>query len=76
MSFCIVAGLYARVGNVMSKEEEYRDCALRMVELANKQHVSADKSRLIALAEGWMDLAERAARSPIERLRRLQPKSE
>jgi hypothetical protein len=55
----------------MSKEEEYRDHATTMFELARRQPVSADRNRLMALAEAWLDLAERAARSPVERLRRL-----
>jgi hypothetical protein len=53
-----------------SKEEEYRGHAMTMLELAQRQPVDAERSRLMALAEAWLDLAERAARSPVERLRR------
>jgi hypothetical protein len=55
----------------MSKEEEYRDHAISTLELAQRQPAGPDKHRLLALAEAWLDLAERAARSPIERLRRV-----
>jgi hypothetical protein len=58
----------------MSKEEEYREHAMTMLELAQRQPVSAEKSRLMALAEAWLDLAERAARAPVERLRRAVSK--
>ena len=60
-------------GAAMSKEDEYRDNAAKLVELSQKAQVSSDKSRLMALAEAWLDLAERVARSPIERLRRALP---
>ena len=55
----------------MSKEEEYRDYALTMLDLAKRQPESAEKSRLMTLAEAWLDLAERAARSPIARIQRF-----
>jgi hypothetical protein len=45
----------------MSKEQEYRDFALTTLELAKKHPAGADKSRLLVLAEAWVDLAERVA---------------
>ena len=55
----------------MSKTEEYLDNAAETVELANGASSSADKGRLLRLAEKWLDLAERASqlvkrsRSPV-----------
>jgi hypothetical protein len=46
----------------MSKEDDYRRNAADAVELANRAASSSDKSRLLALAEGWLDLADRAHR--------------
>ena len=60
----------------MSKEDEYRDAAIQMVELAQKAQTASDKSRLMTLAEAWLDLAERAAKSPVERLRRAFTKQD
>jgi hypothetical protein len=59
----------------MSKEEEYRAHAITMLNLARQQPMGAEKSRLTALAEAWLDLAERAARSPVERLRQAVSKT-
>jgi hypothetical protein len=56
----------------MSKEEEYRDHALESVELSKKLDSAADRSRLLLLAEAWLDLSEKAAklaRATQERLR-------
>lgn len=55
----------------MSKTEDYLDNAAETVELANRASSSADKGRLLRLAEKWLDLAERASqlvrrsRSPV-----------
>jgi hypothetical protein len=46
----------------MTKEEDYRKNAAATVDLANRAANSADKSRLLALAENWLDLADRAAK--------------
>jgi hypothetical protein len=46
----------------MSKAEEYLDNAAETVVLANRASSSADKGRLLRLAEKWLDLAERAGR--------------
>jgi hypothetical protein len=45
----------------MSKEDDYRHNAAETLELANKS-TSADKGRLLRLAEKWLDLADRAHR--------------
>ena len=58
----------------MSKQEEYRAHAMKLMELACRQPMGPDKNRLLAFADAWLDLAERAARSPTERLRRLVSK--
>ena len=55
----------------MSKEKEYRDFALATLELAKKHPQSADKSRLLVLAEAWIDLAERAAKKARTRFQRI-----
>jgi hypothetical protein len=44
----------------MSKADEYLDNAAETVDLANKASSSADKGRLLRLAEKWLALAERA----------------
>jgi hypothetical protein len=44
----------------MSKEDDYRRNASDMVHLAQRAVASADKGRLLKLAESWLDLADRA----------------
>jgi hypothetical protein len=56
----------------MTKEDDYRKNAAETVELANRAISSADKSRLLRLAENWLDLADRAARLT----RRFGPRQE
>jgi hypothetical protein len=46
----------------MTKEQEYRRNAAETLDLANRSATSADKGRLLRLAESWLDLADRAAR--------------
>jgi hypothetical protein len=46
----------------MSKEAEYRKNAAQSVELAHRTVSSADKGRMLRLAEAWLDLADRAHR--------------
>jgi hypothetical protein len=53
----------------MSKEDDYRKNAAEAVELANRAASTGDKSRLLALAERWLDLADRAHRSVRARAR-------
>jgi hypothetical protein len=44
------------------KEHDYRHNAAETLELANKASTSANKGRLVRLAEKWLDLADRAHR--------------
>lgn len=44
----------------MTKEDDYRRNAAETVELASRAGNSADKGHLLALAEKWLDLADRA----------------
>lgn len=46
----------------MTKEHDYRRNAAESFDLANRSITSADKRRLLRLAENWLDLADRAAR--------------
>jgi hypothetical protein len=50
------------------KEDEYRDYALTSIELAKRQPEGANKSRLLLLADAWLDLAERTAERAKSRL--------
>jgi len=43
----------------MTKESEYRANAANSIELANRAASMNDKSRLLELAENWLDLADR-----------------
>jgi hypothetical protein len=43
----------------MSKEDDYRWKAAETVQLAQRAGSTADKGRLLKLAESWLDLAER-----------------
>ncbi len=47
----------------MTKEDDYLDRAAETVRLAQHASSSSDKSRLLKLAEGWFDLAEKAHNS-------------
>ena len=44
----------------MTKEADYRRNAADSVGLANRANSTADKARLLRLAEAWLSLAERA----------------
>jgi hypothetical protein len=44
----------------MSKEEDYRNNAFDSLRLAERARAASDKLRLLKLAEGWMNLADRA----------------
>lgn len=48
--------------NGMTKETEYRANAANSIELANRASSMSDKSRLLELAEKWLDLADRTHR--------------
>jgi hypothetical protein len=45
-----------------SKEEDYRKNAADSLELAQRAVLTVDKSRLLGLAEAWLDLADREVR--------------
>ena len=45
----------------MRLEDEYRKNAADSLDLASKQDDSADKGRLLAMAEAWLNLADRLA---------------
>jgi hypothetical protein len=53
----------------MTKEEDYRKNASDTLLLVQRVSSNEDKRRLLKLAEGWLDLAERAA-SAVRRLRK------
>ncbi len=45
----------------MSKEDEYRTFAATCLNIATKTSDTADKTRLLAIAEAWLNLADRAS---------------
>jgi hypothetical protein len=47
----------------MSKEDDYLDSAAETMRLAQHASSSSHKTRLLKLAEGWVDLAEKAHNS-------------
>jgi alkylation response protein AidB-like acyl-CoA dehydrogenase len=55
----------------MSKEDEYRGFAASCLMFANASGNIADKARLLAMAEAWLDLAGRASRSAKEHARQI-----
>jgi len=57
--------------NPMSREDDYRTFAARSLELAGRTSNLKDKSHLLAMAEAWLNLADKIARlvkSPKERI--------
>jgi len=46
----------------MSKEDDYRAFAARCLDLAKRSHKTAEKSHLLAMAEAWLNLADKIAR--------------
>jgi len=46
--------------NPISKQDEYRDSAAQVFELAARASSSNDKSHLLDLAEKWLDFADRS----------------
>jgi len=44
----------------MSKEAEYRAFAASCIQIAHNTPDTADKARLVAMAEAWVKIAERA----------------
>jgi hypothetical protein len=61
------------MSNPASKEDSYRAHAAQLVDLASRAATTSDKGRLLAIAEAWLDLADRVRR--IARRRPLQPVS-
>ena len=51
----------------MGLENDYRKHAADSLELANRQTTSADKSRLLLMAEAWLDMADRIAKRATRR---------
>jgi len=44
----------------MPREQDYRKHAAYLLNLASRSSMTADKSHLLAMAEAWLDLAERS----------------
>ena len=53
------------------KEDDYRRNAAETVEMAHRASTTADKGRLMALAEAWLDLADRAHRMAGRRISKV-----
>ena len=56
----------------MTKEDDFRKHAAETMDLAQKASSSADKRRLLGLAERWLDLADRAHSAARERISRVR----
>ena len=54
----------------MSKDDDYRDYAARTMDLAQRASPSADKGRLLMMAEAWLDLADRVHRGVSHEVRK------
>lgn len=50
------------VASTMTKADDYRKNAAQSIELTSRAENRADKGHLLALAEKWLDLADRAHR--------------
>jgi hypothetical protein len=60
----------------MSKEDEYRRHAAHTLDLAQRARSASDKTRLLIMADAWLDMAERAqkaARRQVQKARELHP---
>jgi hypothetical protein len=66
MSFYVRAGSACTAGNnwvrSVSKEEDYRDFAAHCLDLAKRSIETGDKSRLLMMADAWLNLADKIAR--------------
>jgi hypothetical protein len=60
------------LGKAMSKEDEYRKNAAETVGLASRASTTQDKGRLLAMAEAWLDLADRAHRAASHQTRKAR----
>jgi hypothetical protein len=56
----------------MAKQEDYRRYAAETVGLASRASSTSDKRRLLAMAEAWLDLADRAHRLVRQNAARVQ----
>lgn len=56
----------------MNREEDYRRSAAESVGLAHRAAATEDKSRLLAMAEAWLDLADRAHRMTMRPVRTVR----
>ena len=56
----------------VSKQDDYRRYAAETVDLASRASSTADKGRLLAMAEAWLDLADRAHRAVRHHAQRLK----
>ena len=56
----------------MAKEDDYRRYAAETIDLASRANSTLDKGRLLAMAEAWLDLADRAHRLARHRPGRLK----
>jgi len=56
----------------MAKEDDYRRYAAETIDLASRANSTSDKGRLLAMAEAWLDLADRAHRLARHHVGRLK----
>jgi hypothetical protein len=59
-------------GSPVTKEENYRRYAAELVDLASRTESNQQKRRLLAMAEAWLDLADRARRLSVQKTKRLK----
>jgi hypothetical protein len=55
----------------MHREDEYRSRAAQTVDLAQRASSSADKGKLLDMAQAWLDLADRAHKVAKSQLRKF-----
>jgi hypothetical protein len=56
-----------KFNQLVSKEDEYLTFAASTLDLARRTADQRGKSRLLAMADAWLDLSERAAKRPKHR---------
>ena len=56
----------------VAKEDDYRRNAAETVELAHRASSTEDKGRLLAMAEAWLNLADRAHHLARKQTRKLR----
>jgi hypothetical protein len=60
----------------MSKEDEYRQHAAKTFQLAKGANSTGHRTRLLVMADAWLDLADRAqnaARKHAQKIREVHP---